>query len=236
MKDTINTPIKKAYYYIIDFREIRFPKVLGSYYPNKKFAKKTLKKKFPTKEHRFFEIVKGNKLKGLYLTFNKGLKSGKLKKYDYPPECNTDQLRWNFRRQMRVRLRRMGLYFISKTASSIDNFSKKRTRIIPKTAQYKTNTKDTEAKAFKLARKPNYILYIIKNKSKAKRKGWLITLSVVRINLKTGDFSDKRINITSQDFIRPYLLSEAFELIKNIKDGKGKNFMDRYRKEDFKTS
>ena len=234
IKNTVNTPVKLGFYYILDFRELKEPKILNAMYPNKAFAKKAIRKKYSGKDQRFLEVVSGKKLKGLFLIYSLGLKSGKFKKYDYPKHCNTTKLRWNYRRQVRVRLRRMGLYFPTTTHKVVTHTTKSRTRIIPKTKQLKTNTHNTASKAIKLARKPKHFLYILKEKNKLKRKGWLISLSVVKVNLKTGDFQNKKIHITSKDFIQPYLISEAFEMIHQIKNNNGQRFLDTYREEDFK--
>lgn len=212
VKTTKEFPIIAKYYYIMDFTKMMKPQLIPLYFLNRNAAKRAIKENNSTHKAKIYSIFHGESL--LNSDFPYVLKNGrwgKFTKYKYEPNL-TKQEKKNIRTMARRRLRRMNLYTNIK-ARRLYNSAPQYVKQI-KNTQKVSNSPGTSAKCFQLERETPHRFYIILGKKKHKSAVFLISLKVLSINLKTGNYSYKWKNIHKTDILIPFILREAYDRIK----------------------
>jgi hypothetical protein len=207
IKTTDDFPIKRAYYYIIDFRRMMYPVLRPVYFVNYNAAKRVLISNMPNRNiRRFFSIYSGKTIKNLKLNYIIGegnyLHLGG--KYPYPHSDMTKQEKKSFRTLLRRRLRRMGLQTNNKVKYKYHEKASK-VKYLPN-RQKVANNKNSDAKVFQLDRKPRYYYYIILQKCLTSKSGKLFKVRAIRCNIKTGNWKKVTIYTNRNDIFFPELL------------------------------
>lgn len=207
MYNTDEIPVKLEYWYIIWLRDFRFITLYPVYFINKESAKRAVRIYFSTNKRHRYTVISGRELKQYKLNYL--IKLGKMNrftKYDFPKDA-TPQQRKTRRTVIRRRLRRMGMLIPKKHKIGIkDNV--KQARLLINT-QDVANSPNTDARAFRLERKPKRYYYIIISKEKGHKNGVAFKVEVVRYNSKTGKYKKLLMNIYNKDVLIPHLVSEV---------------------------
>lgn len=211
---TLDYPIRGNYYYIIDFRNLRKPKLLPIYFLSKRRAKILLKKYVPIlSERNQFSIFRGKKIKSQKIRYK--LSAGKDKtlffgfngKYDFPSARKWNITQKAYRTLMRRRLRRMGL--LTKVPGKV-KYNKAPRFAYVENHQKVANCPHTLAQAFQLDRKPEHIYYIILKKWPNRT---FFTFDCMRLDIKNRTIKRVKIKGRRTDIIHPYILPEIWNLI-----------------------
>lgn len=215
IKTSDDYPIKKEYYYIVDFRNYFRLKVYPVYFVNKKTAKRSLKKSIKVLKIRrhYYEVVSGKQLVGTKIPYV-FIKRFYSAKYDYPENRVSKQQRKTYRTILRRRLRRMGLLTLIKAKYSVKDGKRSQVRIKENT-QKVAMSPNSVAKVFRVERKPEKYYYIIIDKEKTHVKGVLRKIKSYRLNIKSGELKKVVVNMRSSDILIPHLLTEIPDLIKH---------------------
>lgn len=203
--------ILKDKYYVVYFRSFIKPVIYPVYFTNKNAAKRAIRKKVSKKNRSYYEIVRGTKLQDFEFSFIFKLGNwGEFNKYDYPKELSTGQGRKSYRTRMRRRLRRMGMLTLAKQKYSVRD-DPKYIKLI-KNRQKVAMCKNSLAKAFRLERKPAHYYYMILNKEISRKKGILFEVEAIRVNMKTKEVKNLKVNVFKNDIIIPHLITEVQQL------------------------
>lgn len=216
IKTSEDYPIKRSYYYIVDFSNYYRLRVYPVYFVNLKTAKRALERtitKLKVRKH-YFQVVTGKSLVDVKIPYIM-TKRFKATRYDYPKEKTNFQDRKSYRTLLRRRLRRMGLLTLIKPKYLVQEGKRQQVRIKPNT-QKVANSPNTVAKVFQLERKPGKYYYLIIDKKKTKAKGVLMKIKSLRLNVKTGELKKCTVNMRSTDILIPHLLSNIPELTKHL--------------------
>lgn len=216
MYNTNDFPVKKEHWYIVALGDYLNITLYPVYFINKTAAKRALNAHIGIRNRAKYSIISANKLK--QYTLNYKIKLGRLAKftkYEYPKIKNTIQKRKTHRTVQRRRLRRMGMLHRVKSKLHIQQ-GKAPYGTLVKNFQKVAMSPNTDAKAFRLERKPKNFYYVIIKKTRSKIKGVLFKVEVIRFDSKTGIYKELLINIYNKDVILPHLLSEVFSRALNI--------------------
>lgn len=214
---TNNFPVKDLYYYVIDFRRLMDPVLMPIYFPNSRAAKRVINANYPNRNtSRMFSVMSGKKLKKRVLNYRIGsgnyLRKGG--KYPYPGHKMSVQEKKSFRTLLRRRLRRMGLYTTNKAKYEYSEGTAKKIKAI-KNFQKVAKNKNSDAKVFRLDRKPRHFYYIILKKCQTAKRGKLFKIRTLQVNTKTGKYLKVTIYTNRNDIFFPDLL----ENLKKMKNG-----------------
>ena len=208
-------PIKLEYWYIINFGDFYHITLYPVYFINKVSAKRAISRTFAKKKQNKYQVISGNKLKVYEEDLRYELRLGRMQKfskYDYPAGM-TDQEKKNQRTIIRRRLRRMGMLIPKKHKYYIKEKVKQNRLLINR--QKVANSPNTEARAFRLERKPKYYYYIIQEKVRVSGNGVAFKVKSIRYNQKTGKYKKVLLNIYNKDVIIPHLISEVYSIALN---------------------
>lgn len=217
-KTTQDFPVKRQYYYIIDFRNMMNPVLLPVCFVNRNAAKRILEANIPNRnKRRLYSVIKGLKIKEeqipYIVSYGNYLRKGG--KYLYDEDKQTKQERKSFRTLMRRRLRRMDLLTTNRIKYRYHEKAKK----VKHTKNYQTvaQSPHTDARVFQLDRKPNRYYYIILKKCPSSKRGKLFKIKCIQVNVKTGKWKKVTIQTNRNDIFIPELLNN----LKKIPNAEG---------------
>lgn len=212
--NTLNSPIVKEYYYVVNFKNLYKPIMFSVAFLNANAAKIAIEKSIEKPHRRFHSVMKGSKIiKHIIPIVLKLGKMGNATKYDYPENKLTKQERKTYRTVLRRRLRRMGIY--TKINTKRDLFTGPIPIKLIKNTQTVSDSPNTDAKVIQIQRKPKHIYYYILKKKPSEVRGQLLKLKVIRYDSKLGICKKVTINILRNDLLIPYLKRELITLITN---------------------
>lgn len=210
MKSTEEYPVNNRLYYILYYKNLITPRLLQVYFTSKKLAEQSIREHIAKQKRGQYEVVKGSAIKGeLFYYTNKFITLGHEKKYVFPKGVEGRKLQKNYRIIMRRRLKRMGLYFNTKTKGYITDPEHTPKMKIPK-QPLRRGKGFTSCRAFTLDRFGDHFIFVLVKISKQKPRGVFKVLKVVKVNRDSGKYSESRVKIYNFDIIRPYLLTEFY--------------------------
>lgn len=216
---TKDFPVKLDYYYVVDYRRLMDPVLMPVFFPNKRAAQRVLKANYPNRnERKMFSVMNGRTLKHHPLNYRitQGNYLPKGGKYPYPMVEMTKQQKKSFRTLLRRRLRRMGLYTSNRAKYEFKHGKGKKVKAI-KNFQRVAKSPNTDAKVFRIDRKPQHHYFIILKKRHTSKRGKLFRIKAIRVNIKNGVFKKVTIYTNRTDIFFPELL----ENLKRMKNGQG---------------
>lgn len=204
-------PVRDAYYYVVDFKNLLKVRLLPRFFLNKESAIRAIQLNFPKSRHKYVDAIRGSQLKEFLLTYEMSTRLGKYVKYDYADGL-TRQKKKSLRTLIRRRLRRMGLYTRIKTKYHIKDAQITLPQLI-KNTQKVAITPGTLSQVISLARKPG-VFYWVKSK-KPSRKTWgLLRLGCIKFDLRRGCKNKTTyLTLKQTDVITPYTLGELEKLL-----------------------
>lgn len=193
------------------------PVLMPVFFPNKRAANRVLTANYPNRNtRRLFSVLNGKELKKHVLNYRIGYGNYLIKggKYPYPVMEMTPQQKKSFRTLLRRRLRRMGLYTTNTVKYEYSTGKAKKIKAI-KNYQRVANNKNSDAKVFRIDRKPRHLYYIILKKCQTSKRGKLFKIRAIRVDIKRGEWKKITIYTNRNDIFFPELL----ENLKRMKHG-----------------
>lgn len=207
-------PIKPEYWYVISFGNFIHLTLFPVYFVNKQAAKRAITSNIPRKAQGKYEVMSGKKLKDFSFRYKINLgRLHKFTKYIYE-DIPKGQRRKTYRTVMRRRLRKMGMLTLIKPKNHITR-GIKQTRLI-KNKQRIAIAPETWAVSFQLERKPNRYIYLILKKKLSEKKRVLFEIRALRIDMEKAICKKVNIQVYNKDVVRPVLITEIIDAIKDI--------------------
>lgn len=234
IRTTDDFPIKDGYWYVVYLKDLVNIRLYPVYFINKRAAKRAITYNIPVNKRGKYEVHGHQRLKEFQIKYHISL--GKLAKFSKYPDINwemTPQQRKNHRTIFRRRLRRMGMLIPKQHKIPIFN-SPRQARLL-KNRQKVAMSPGTDARAFRLERKPKHYYYIIITKERSKKKRVMFEVKAYKLNSKTGELKKLLIQIYNRDVIIPHLLSEVITISKQKGYDKATEKIDQLYQRKYKS-